>query len=345
EHMAAIDNPAQAVTLDNHLKRRLGIGNSTGLGMAPFIVNHPTLLNNWILARETALARVRSLSNAADEEVACFIDRLHRQITCVDEWCTDHERQQARIQTLQTDLQQLLTYIDSVNWHNHPWQTIYLWAEQHLSHEGQECLVSLMLEPYAQLVDELSAGMSIDESQHFTIDGRMSLQALREVLTQNYQFASAFDTQSTEHNARFWYASEEKLEPRLGERYTEDGAEREHPLATARDINALQQSLADSGSTTVAEFLIEHPQHRHSVRRVQQSVLHPYSEVTDNLISSTMLPIDLLRCKLSFFGAVKFDPRSDRWVRITMYQHAPTLEEIGNGDFTDDWIYPPAVMH
>ena len=25
--------------------------------MAPFIVNHPTLLNNWILARETALKK------------------------------------------------------------------------------------------------------------------------------------------------------------------------------------------------------------------------------------------------------------------------------------------------
>ena len=26
--------------------------------MAPFIVNHPTLLNNWILAREKALKKL-----------------------------------------------------------------------------------------------------------------------------------------------------------------------------------------------------------------------------------------------------------------------------------------------
>ena len=62
----------------------------------------------------------------------------------------------------------------------------------------------------------------------------------------------------------------------------------------------------------------------------------PYSDIRDNLISSSMLPIDMLRCKLSFFGATKFDPRSDRWVRITMYQDAPFPDEIHTVD-ADDW--------
>ena len=51
------------VELDKEISRNLGIGNSTGLGMAPFIVNHPTLLNNWILAREKALKKVREIKN------------------------------------------------------------------------------------------------------------------------------------------------------------------------------------------------------------------------------------------------------------------------------------------
>ena len=29
--------------------------------MAPFVINHPTLLNNWILARETALKKIREI--------------------------------------------------------------------------------------------------------------------------------------------------------------------------------------------------------------------------------------------------------------------------------------------
>ena len=40
----------------------------------------------------------------------------------------------------------------------------------------------------------------------------------------------------------------------------------------------------------------------------------PYSEIQDNTIGKNIVPIDMLRLKLSFFGALKFDPRSDKWV-------------------------------
>ena len=49
------------------------------------------------------------------------------------------------------------------------------------------------------------------------------------------------------------------------------------------------------------------------------------------------MPIDMLRLKLSFFGAVKFDPRSDKWLRINMYQGAPLSHELKNSN--DTWVY------
>ena len=60
-HIAKSKNPDKAVELNNDIARNLGIGNSTGLGMAPFIVNHPTLLHNWIFCREKALQDIRSI--------------------------------------------------------------------------------------------------------------------------------------------------------------------------------------------------------------------------------------------------------------------------------------------
>lgn len=342
EHLARVDAPQTAVPMQNELKRRLGIGNSTGLGMAPFIINHPTLLNNWILARETALARVRALDAATPEKLADFRQFLTRQTTSATEWTTAHPYQAAKITQLQDDLEKLRTYCDTTPWAENPqpWNHLFQWAVEHLTLEGQECLVTMLLEPYGDIVDDLAASMSIDEQARFAIDGRMSCRQLLGLLDQNYQFTRAFDPLAKDHNARFWYASEEKLEPRLGERFDEEGAEREHPLAVARDIAALATDLADADANTpLAEFLLRYPQHRHVVRRVQQSAAHPYLEVADNLIASDMLPIDLLRCKLSFFGAVKFDPRSDRWVRITMYQHAPTLDELQTSN--DSWVYPP----
>jgi hypothetical protein len=67
EHMGRVKGGDDAVVLEPELRRCLGIGNSTGLGMAPFLVHHPALLNTWILARETALARVRAVENVPDD--------------------------------------------------------------------------------------------------------------------------------------------------------------------------------------------------------------------------------------------------------------------------------------
>ena len=66
----------------------------------------------------------------------------------------------------------------------------------------------------------------------------------------------------------------------------------------------------------------------------------PYAEIRENTISAAMLPIDMLRAKLSFFGAAHFDPRSDRWVRVNMFQNAPFPHELADVD-ADDWTLPP----
>ena len=62
-HIAKSKNPNKAIKIDENIARNLGIGNSTGLGMAPFIINHPTLLHNWIYCREKALREIRSIEN------------------------------------------------------------------------------------------------------------------------------------------------------------------------------------------------------------------------------------------------------------------------------------------
>ena len=79
-HVAKNKNPKKAVNLDPEICRNLGIGNSTGLGMAPFIVNHPTLLNNWIYAREMALKKIREIKNIKIESSDLFKKCLKKSI-------------------------------------------------------------------------------------------------------------------------------------------------------------------------------------------------------------------------------------------------------------------------
>jgi hypothetical protein len=342
EHMAALRSPRTAVRLKPALRRRLGVGNSTGLGMAPFVVNHPGLFHRWIEARETALARVRSLETASEAEIEFFLDRFARGRQQVAAWRTDDDVQTARIRGLQADLERLNAHIEAEGLSSRfPWQALHAFSEAELGLEAQEFLVTLLLEPHGALIDDLANGMGGDESADFPVDGAQTVRSLRADLEGTYGFAIATDFSRPEAQARFWYVSVEKLEPRLGERASEEGAEREQPLGIGRDVARLHEALTSEASeTTVADFLSAHPEYRHSVRRVQLAARRPYAEIRDNLLAATMRPIDILRCKLSFFGATNFDPRSDRWVRIALFRHAPFPDELHDMD-SDDWAIPP----
>lgn len=344
EHMARMRAPRTAVALDRELRRRLGVGNSTGLGMAPFLVTHAPLLDRWIAARETALARVRSVRRASEAEIAVFRDMLARGRRQMAAWSVDDAVQTARIEELRRDLAALAAHVATADLSaDRAWDGLYRFAEERLGLEAQEFLVTLLIEPYGRLVDDLADTMACDEAARFAIDGSMTLGALAAAIDAAYGFALATDFDEAAATARFWYVSEEKLEPRLGERALDEGAALEQPLAVARDVKALRQALdGRPPETRLAAFLAGHPEFRHVARRVQVAASRPYAEIRDNLIDAAMRPIDLLRCKLSFFGAAGFDPRSDRWVRIALYRFAPFPDEFDALD-PDDWAIPPTT--
>ena len=340
-HIAKHQGRGKAVGLDESLSRSLGIGNSTGLGMAPFLVNHPDLLNKWILARETAIARVRSVFYATSATKNDFLKVIERCGFDIQVWTSDDPEQKRNISTLNED------YKKFSNWLNNkildqecPWDKLIVWVEKNLSIDCQELILSLILEPHSYLVDDLGLEMSFQSSlDEIKIDGSLNCQSLARKIALNYQWALSVDYSKKEEHSKFWYISEEKLEPRLGERFSEEGAELEQPLAIGKDIKAFYEALIRmSVRSSLAEFLLSNSNHRHTARRVGEGNYNEYREIQDNLISERMRPIDLLRCKLSFFGATRFDPRSDRWLRICMYRNASLPSEI-NQRYDDYWIY------
>jgi hypothetical protein len=99
-HVAYYKNPKKAVKLDKKICKNLGIGNSTGLGMAPFIVNHPTLLNNWILSREKALKKIREIKIVKKKDSDLFIECVKKSLNNITSWNTDSEYQSNKIKNL-----------------------------------------------------------------------------------------------------------------------------------------------------------------------------------------------------------------------------------------------------
>ena len=337
-HVAYSRSPNKAVKLKGDIARNLGIGNSTGLGMAPFIVNHPALLNQWIIAKEKALKSIRSISSVSQKDK----DILQSYLSIIREnikfWKTESDFQKKKNNQLLKDLSIFQKFYSTFPLNKFFWNSIYEWTEANTQSECCEFIISLMMEVYPDIVEPLSFEMSINEDEYFDIDTSRTIKEVCQLIEDQYTWLLDINFDDKENILNFWYYSKNKQEPRMSDRFTEEGSDLELPLAIARDVSALYDDLKSCNlEKDLGYYLLKNQEYRHILRRVLICEKLPYSEIQDNTISKTLIPVDMLRLKLSFFGATRFDPRSDRWVRITMYQGAPLMREISKSD--DTWSY------
>tara|TARA_B100000282_G_scaffold177374_1_gene128660 strand:- start:234 stop:1889 length:1656 start_codon:yes stop_codon:yes gene_type:complete len=337
-HVAYSRSPNKAVKLKGDIARNLGIGNSTGLGMAPFIVNHPALLNQWIIAKEKALKAIRSISSVSQKDKDIFQSYLSIIRENIKFWKTESDFQKKKNNQLLKDLSIFQKFYSTFPLNKFFWNSIYEWTEANTQSECCEFIISLMMEVYPDIVEPLSFEMSINEDEYFDIDTSRTIKEVCQLIEDQYTWLLDINFDDKENILNFWYYSKNKQEPRMSDRFTEEGSDLELPLAIARDVSALYDDLKSCNlEKDLGYYLLKNQEYRHILRRVLICEKLPYSEIQDNTISKTLIPVDMLRLKLSFFGATRFDPRSDRWVRITMYQGAPLMREISKSD--DTWSY------
>ncbi|NIS88632.1 MAG: hypothetical protein GTN98_00845 [Woeseiaceae bacterium] len=339
DHIAHARAPGTAVKMDAAIKRYFGIGNATGLGMAPFLINHPQLISRWVEVRETALARVIRYGSPTAENrgyLQCLLQKasLHlRQIA------TDNELQNKCNATVIGELDDIHDWAGSRELLD--WAELVEHASQCVSPETQELINSLLMELYPELTDELEDALCVDESLEL-MPGQ-SLADTKALIENHYDWALDIDFSEPHCRDVFWYRSMEKSEPRLGQRGVDPGEDKAMPLAVAYDVrqcyDLICASIEAGACQSVAEFAIRFPELRSTLRRVQSLTQSAYGDIRTNLLDADVLPIHLLRCKLSFFGVSKFDPKSRLWVRNTMFQGAPLADDIG-ADFADDWYFP-----
>ncbi|GAA0687530.1 hypothetical protein GCM10009104_12050 [Marinobacterium maritimum] len=340
EHIARHRAPERFQPMKPEIKRYFGIGNSTGLGMAPYLVNHPLLINQWVEMRELALARVRTLG--------AITPRIREQLNELINRCTGHTREIWTEDEWQTrNNQQVLVDLEALAaqaaqpFEN--WDGLLDWSQQHCSLQGQEMLVSILLELYPELVDDLEDFHCAEE--FLDLDPLMPLQTLKDVIENRYAWALAIDFSVEGTRETCWYRSEEKMEPRLGSVADAEAKKKQMALGVGYAVRKCYDQLCEyveqHPDHTTARFMVARPKMRGIVRRIQSMNRCIYGDIQANLLDRNVLPMHLLRCKLAFFGVSKFDPRSRLWVRNTMFQGAPLLEDIGK-QFGDDWFMPLA---
>ncbi|MCH8552177.1 MAG: hypothetical protein LAT62_09585 [Natronospirillum sp.] len=348
-HLAKIQAPHTAVPLAPALQRYMGIGNSTGLGMAPFLINHPQLIQQWVYGRERALAHAR-LQSATDEGMARMTALLHRARTHFQQTVTEDEEQTARNRETVQSIAVIIDWLDRTSPAPDLWVELQAWAESHCSMEAQELINTLLIELYPELIDPVEDELGCEEI--LELQPEMKARELLQLIESRFSWALDYDPDDDAHNHWFWYRSAEKEEPRLGVRGQEIGVEKEMPLAIGPRIHEvhwrLKRFLDTAPNGLVVEFLLANPSQKECVRRIQTMGQTSYGEIQANLWHRDMKPMHLLRTKLSFFGASRFDPKSDRWVRVTLFQGAPLFSELFSHHGTDekrlnqldDWSFP-----
>ena len=225
-YLAEQQGGEQAISLHRGLQRYLGVGNATGLGMAPYLINHPSIVDQWMTTREHALAEV--LASQTDTALIEPLRTLVKKAIChLEQVVTINETQQelnkAAVDDLKETEQSLETSVSQCD----TWSQLVEQSKQ-MSMEAQEILISCLMELYPELVDAHQEQMNCSET--LSLPSGKKIQDLLVVLEEKYRWAITTDFTKAENNYWFWYRSQDKEEPRLGVRGEELGEERELPL-------------------------------------------------------------------------------------------------------------------
>lgn len=347
EHVAASRGSA-AVALDPHWRRYLGLGNATGLGMVPYVIRHPQVMDAWVAVRELPLALAMQQTWARDSSqwtrVCSLLRRAREYFAAKESFSTDPYPTGPE---LAGELEVAIGWADEYaasstmgdSRVDRPGARLHELCEQ-VSLELRQIVDSVLIEVDASLDEDISKLLRcVDRTR---LQPEMTVGALRRLIDDNYSWVGEFDFSRSEETAKFWFYSENNQEPRRGERGTDPGVVTEHPVGVARDVSELLADVAEADpEMSVAEFLVGHNEHWGIVERIQSVADLPYSEARVNPLSESFLPLDLQRFQLALYGMENYNPQSTDWLRVTLFEGAPTVADLHSGVNIDDWLFLP----
>jgi len=336
-HLARVRNPA-AVDLAADIRRFVGVGNSSGIGLVPFVVRHPKLLHRWIEVREQALAEILAQPFGRDgRECAEFATQIERASEYfahepggeVDEF-TPGETLAGELQLAGEEFARITREAGPLGQAN-PIAALLGTLDGRVSAEAQELLHSLALEIHddGQVDADL---LHTDETLSFPRD--MTVAALRERIGERFAWIDRFAAE----NGRpyFWYASEENMEPRRGCRGVDQGEQFELPVDILSRFEELVSALDEApGEWTLGRFLMRFPDMRFMVAWAYTLADMEYAIARMDLAALDFSPLKIMRFQLALYGMLKFRPRSKTWLRATLFQGAGLPEELASGRIGD----------
>jgi hypothetical protein len=345
EHLAAKASP-QAVKLAPELRRYIGVGNGSALGLIFFVHKHPRLIDRLLSAREQAIALARALElDKTDGRIEQLADLLQRAIVFRRQDRMIYETFASSAQVadgLEVILGQLHQFRASGTVLGRetvrPLDVLADELDGKVVPEAYETLLSLYLELVPEETDAIL--QAVEAPDELVVSPAETVEDLITLVRQDYQWALDVDMSGPDAYKYVWYKSETAEEPRRGAREEVPDA-LDLGLDVCGSIQALRADLeTEDSNVSVARFLLKRPQHRYIVSRIQSLKGHEYHTPRANINSEAFVPIDLVRLmNVGIHGIDKSRDFLSRNLRGVLYHGAPTPDDLRAG-YTGTWYYP-----
>ena len=191
EHIAYHRNPSRAVKLKKEIKQHIGIGNATGLGMAPFVIKHPKLIHQWVNQFEKTLDIIKKNTHIKKDKIEKYISLLLKSQTYLSEVLTTDKLQKKKNNQSYEELSKIIDYCKNTSLENFNWSQLINYAENNVSFDTQEILKVQIIELYPDIADPLAEDMSISEDLAIATDSKVL--DLVKLIQKNYDWAIATD--------------------------------------------------------------------------------------------------------------------------------------------------------
>ncbi|MFT4656007.1 MAG: hypothetical protein ACJAXA_001310 [Candidatus Aldehydirespiratoraceae bacterium] len=343
ERCARLRGGHQAVGFNEQWRTYFGLGNATGLGLVPYFMKHPRVIDTWFGLRETALANVRGRlrDDSAVADLRRWISRAVAHFATLGSgnrapWCCPVE--------IAERAERIGSELDRCEHDPYPFEALWAWGNSQ-DIETTELLVSMLIELDTDTSDDdADAALFVNES--VDVVPTMSLTELRSLLCERFGWIDDLGLEQLDASYSWWVISDNTEEPRRVNRSRLDPQHREVTIDVARQTlrlrGALDRALAGEKVGNVGRFLCEHPEHRTAVLRVLGADT-PYGELRDNPCDRSFLPLEAQRFQLAMYGMDNFSPKSTDWLRVTLNQGAPRAQLTPTdraSALADDWIWP-----
>ena len=341
-------NSDSAASLDPNWRRYLGLGNATGLGMVPYPIRHPQVLDAWVALRELPLTNALQQSWAPDSaELQRLIQLLNRAKTYFAEKVKLETAPYPSGPILSGKLEKILNCALEFQLNSTMLNQPVTLPGKRLheialadSIELRQIVDSILIELDGSLDDEIEQILICTDRTYLEPD--MDIEVLKNMVESVYGWVNNFNFENKKETSKFWFYSQNNQEPRRGLRKRGNSPVTEHPVGVASDVWKLKKDLAICvPGEKVGAFIASHPEHWGIIERIQSVSNLPYAEAHINPLAEDFVPLDLQRFQLAIYGMENFNPQSTDWLRVTLYQGAPIVSDLLNKESKDDWLFMP----